>query len=406
MTKQKGESKQIYMVKRVKTRIIDITGGFKALITEQKLIYMCVLSIFLPFFLVILPMVAYVFYILSKKKFVKQMINIKGSYFLFAFLCIAIISPVLYKNYVGILGGVFLFFCMLLALRVRCVLNKKMFNDFIVIISALSVVSFVVALIQRLIYGAQIDEAHVFRAFSTFYNTNYYAFIIDIVILACAYKIMNENKNRIFYFSVILINFTGLILSLNRSSYAAIFLGVITMAIFTKKKKALFKTLGILLVFAACVYFMPDIIPRRSSLAINADTRIKIFETAIKGIKLTPFFGRGLWGYRQVVGIVSGEKALTAHSIFLDPVLSFGFVGVTCLLAYFMYQMKALGENAKKYFLNNEKAFVIALIVTTLIHNTLDLPIVGIQTVILPMILLGICGTPAVSNSRIGQSYK
>ncbi len=346
--------------------------------------------------MVVAPLVFFGLYNLSKKENIKQMFSIQGFYYILAFSIIAIASPIIFGNINGLLGGIFCFFLFILAVRSRIIMDKKLFDNIMKISVVLSIGSFVIALIQKCIFEFAIVEQHIYRSKSTFFNTNYYAFIIDIVILICVYKIATRSKYKLFYYGVIFINLSGLILSLNRSSYLAVLLGIMIFLFFTEKKTYAYTMFIIIVIVLVSTYICPSIIPRFASFKGNSNTRFEIFNTAINGIRhnslFANLFGRGLWGYQQIVSSFGGKFALTAHSILLDPLVSFGFVGTACLIGYFVTQIKALIYNAKNKALVYQRALVVALLVTTVVHNVADLPIIGIQTPIMLLILMSISG--------------
>ena len=85
---------------------------------------------------------------------------------------------------------------------------------------------------------------------------------------------------------------------------------------------------------AGFFFLNPDKFPRIEYLISNLDVRIQIWSCAIQGIKASPLLGQGPFTYMMILDKYNGHLTQHAHSVYLDPLLSFGIIGLACLVPY------------------------------------------------------------------------
>ena len=357
---------------------------------EVKLLLTVAVSICLPYFLVVIPLIVFVVFMFIKKEYRGTFLKPLHAKFLIGFAAIAVISPVIFRNQVGILGGLFLLFVSFFILFAQQIMTRELYDKLIYLMCGLSFISFFIGLVQ-FIYEILFAKVLYFRAVSTFFNTNYYAFFIEIIIICAVYKLLTSEDHRVFFAAVIILNFIGAWISKNRSIWLSLAVGILLVMLLLKKNKAFVVTLAAVIAVVAVVLITPAVIPRFNSFGNNANTRVMIWRTGMMGILDYPFFGRGLWSYILLSNEIGGKSALTAHNLLLDPLLNFGFVGVSMFLGFvaakFAYVEKRLRISAVP-----EIALVLGLTAAALVHNLADLPIVGIQTPVMLFMFLTVPG--------------
>ena len=130
------------------------------------------------------------------------------------------------------------------------------------------------------------------------------------------------------------------------------------------------------------IYFIinPEQFPRIEKLVDNFSVRTKIWQAAIKGIQAHPLFGQGPMTYMMIFKQYAGHNTQHAHSVYLDPILSFGIVGISVLIPYIVDNFKRLYFVYKRKINYRYVALVISSIAVILVHGILDYTIFWVHT--------------------------
>ena len=218
------------------------------------------------------------------------------------------------------------------------------------------------------------------RLNSVFYNANYYAMMIEFIAVCTVYKfftVKNNLKRSIFYVIVGFLNLFMLYMTGCRAGYVAIAGAICLFLIFNKNYKLCaliaFGCLGIVGFFV----LNPSKFPRIEYLVSNLGVRAKIWNCAIQGIIASPFLGQGPFTYMMILNKYNGHLTQHAHSVYLDPLLSFGIIGLACLVPYVYDNCKRLYKVKEHY---SYIALVMGFIGVLLIHGILDYTIFWIHT--------------------------
>ena len=353
---------------------------------EEKLLFLNSISIFLPFFLSAVPLLITVIISLVRKDTRNRVFAVSNWKAFMLFGIIAFISPILNGNLIGIGGGLFILVLIVFSFLARAFMNEKLWERITENICLLSVLSFVIGLIDYIVRYTP-DSEH--RTASTFFNANYYAFIVEIIVVLCVYKITKNPDRWYKYLAIALINCSAILICKTRTALVAIFIGVIAYFFFSKKWKIVGAVSAFILVLAAATIIAPEVfLPRYETFFWSLNDRFEIWKTAVNGLGYRPLFGQGLWAYWRLYDMFGGRFAVNAHCIWLDTFLSVGIVGTVFVFYYFI---RATVSGVKK--LNNpEKAVLLALILTVLSHCTIDLAITGVETSIMAMLIYSIVG--------------
>lgn len=380
-------------MKRIKNFFQSERKEFLNFTFPEKLLFLNSVSLFLPFFLSAIPLLITVIISLCNKSIRKEIFAVSNWKAFLIFTVIGVVSPIINGNLLGIGGGIFMFVLMLFSFLARAFMTEKLWDKITENICNLSVLSFVIGVIDYTVRYTP-DSEH--RTASTFFNANYYAFIVEIIVVLCVYKISKKPERWYKYLGIALVNCSAILICKTRTALVAIFIGVLAYFFFSKKWKIVGVVSGVIGVAVLATIISPEtFLPRYETFFWSLNDRFEIWRTAVNGLFYRPIFGQGLWAYWRLYDIFGGRFAVNAHCIWLDTFLSFGIVGT---IAIFYYFIRATIKGVKRLDLR-EKAALLALILTVLAHCTIDLAITGVETSIMAMLLYGIVGNGKVKTN-------
>ncbi len=171
-----------------------------------------------------------------------------------------------------------------------------------------------------------------------------------------------------------------LLLTACRTAWPALAAGVLVILIIDKQYKACLAIMaGVIL---ACVYFVfnPSKFPRVDNIIAYFGTRQGIWDVAIANIKTHPLFGEGPMTYWHIYKAYNGHPTEHAHSIYLDPLLCFGIIGILTILPFIIENIKRLYRLWKTQIDKTLVALIISFTVMIFVHGMLDYTIFFVQT--------------------------
>ena len=362
---------------------------------NQRYIVVAILSLFLPFYMCACVIVFLTIRLLIKGEIQEAYKQITYSRFILYFCILSFFVSLIYQNFYGVVCSICLLVFLSFVIYYRIHVTNELFEFITNCIIVLSVLAALYGLIEYIgvlnSFNIDVFEIIIFnrpqdRINSVFFNANYYAMMIEFFVLLTFYKILKienffkEYKKFFYYISVIIINLFMLVLTACRTAWPALAGGVIIMLLVDKH----YKTCGCILacVVIACCYFMinPSKFPRVDNIVSYFMTRRGIWEVAIANIKSHPLFGEGPMTYYHIYPIYHGHPTEHAHSIYLDPLLSFGIVGLMIIAPYVFSNIKQLYHLWKKHLDKTLVALIVAFIVVVLIHGTMDYTVFFVQT--------------------------
>ncbi|WMJ23693.1 O-antigen ligase family protein [Paludicola sp. MB14-C6] len=352
----------------------------KSFSKPQLLLAITVASIFTHFIITCAVLLGVTIYALANSNIRKMMFHAKGLIWLGLFSILIIVVPSLYGRWVSALIGIAVIIVILFYLFAQSIITDELYHYTIDIACFMSLICFIVALGQKLFYGFS------FRSTAGLLNANYYGTIIEFVVLLCVYRIIIGTKMPNAYIGVILINILGLFLCDCQSSWLSIIAGVFILICFNKYKKYALLFLAIASIFVCIGIFVPGILPRWDRMPQTFSTRMNIWRTAIQGIKAHPLFGQGTLTYMFINKLYKGYDTYHAHSLYLDPLLSYGIVGVGLLITYLCNYFKALS-----YQVNKIRSLVFAFVAAVCVHGITDISILWVQTGLLLLFIASGC---------------
>ena len=370
-----------------KDKLSDIKQKYTV---DEWLVIGVVLSIFISLYVTCGVLVGAFIYLVKTGKLKNAIVRVSGSLYIMAFCGLSILVSSYYLNWHGILIGIGMSLIFGFGMYVRTVMTKPLLETILKICCIASIFCCGVAIAQQLVMAHDAS----YRASSTFYNANYYATIIEFVVIFCSYKLMQEHtkKQRLLYIATILVNVLGLYLCDCRTVWAAIIAGIVMMLFFARKYKAILIAIGASCVFVIALSFLPSLFPRIDSIESSFEVRESIWITALKGIVANPIFGQGGATYGQIYSFYGGHPTFHAHNLFLDPLLNFGIVGTSLLIVYLVRNCYPILKMYTKKTDPQLFSMLVGILCCVLVHGMMDTTVFWIQTGLLFMILLGSAG--------------
>lgn len=296
------------------------------------------------------------------------------------FSLFALIVSVVFLNWIGAACALAFFLIMVIGLHARSCITKGVFESTLNLACFLSVFITIFAIIERLLPHPNI-QTQFYRCKTMFFNPNYMATVISIVVIICAYKVITKQGNQFIYYSIAGFNVISLYLCGSLFAWVNIFIGVAALLFLFHRHQLL--SIFLLVAATGCIviYSKPDMLPRLAESQITTENRFNIWSVAIDAFVKSPIIGRGFLTYFNIFSNYPGSYPTEhAHSIYLDPLLNFGVLGTVLLLVYFVYYYKQLVMC--RNLLNNSRIsiLILALTASTLVHGLIDVTILWVQT--------------------------
>lgn len=365
-------------------------------IDQLLLIFTC-FSFTFPFYILVPILFIEFIYLLYSKKAIEVLKSTPSMKYLYLFILLAISTSLFHKNLLGVLASIGLFIAIIFMVYFRKNVNVSTFEFILDMLIVLSILWAIYGIYEQFQIYHRLGVDHFsFKVYarrenrlnSVFFNANYYAMMIEFIVIAIVYKfftVKGNYKRSIFYVLVGLLNLFMLYMTGCRAGYVAIAGAICLFLIFNKNYGFCFL---IALGFIGIVIFFilnPDKFPRIEYLVSNLGVRLKIWNCAIQGIMDKPLFGQGPFTYMMILDKYNGHLTQHAHSVYLDPLLSFGIIGLMSLVPYIF-------DNCKRLYAVREHksyvALVMGFIAVVLIHGVLDYTIFWIHTMLLFLFVL------------------
>jgi O-antigen ligase len=359
---------------------------------DNHIVLLTAYSIFLPYFITIAIAAFFSVYVLINRRTRAMIFSYRESALIIPFGLIALIAPVCYGNWLGLVCGAGMILILLFGLFIRRVMTKGLFERTLSDICRLSVVTCAVALIEKILNSAILGRAG-YQCSSVFFNPNYFGTVTSMVIVICAYKVITRQGTKRIYYSIAAINGISVFLCGSLFVWVEMFVGVAVLLVLAKRHKMLLGFLGLAIFGCVLIFFFPHIIPRIGQANDTFGLRLRVWEVAFAGIKDSPLFGKGALTYFHIYDsykeIYNVWPTQHAHSIYLDSVLNFGFVGTAFLVLFFFSYYRALVRDHRRHLNLTVSSLIFAVTAGVLMHGTTDVTIFWVQTGMLFVIILG-----------------
>ena len=362
---------------------------------NQRYIVVAIFSMFLPFYMCGAVLIFLTLRLLMKGEIQEAYRNIPKSQFILYFCGLSFVVSLFYKNYYGAICSIGLLIVLSFMLYYRMHITSELFEFITNCIVVMSVFAALFGLIEyvNILNSFNIDQVEIIifnrpqdRINSFFFNANYYAMMIEFFVCITFYKILKiqdikkEYKKFIYYVCVILINLFLLVLTACRTAWPALAVGILIILIIDKHYKTCLSILACVII--ACIYFLlnPSQFPRVDNIIDYFFTRTDIWKVAIANIKTHPLFGEGPMTYMHIYPLYHGHPTEHAHSVYLDPLLCFGVVGLMTIAPYIFDNVKRLYHLWKKKIDKTLVALIVSFTVIVLVHGCLDYTVFFVNT--------------------------
>ena len=359
-----------------------------------------IIGLFLPDYIFVSISIPCILLIILNIKSYRTLLSYKYNWLLVVFMSYITIIAIINKNIFGLQTNVVVLLIVIWYMNLRLKMNSKIYEIILFLIPCLSMFS---------IYYTKIDYQNTYshliveqfnqylnlpvsgygegvRLASTFFNSNYYGYVLCIIVLVCVYQLIAsinslKKMNIIKMLCVIIIlycNIKVFNLPQSRSAYGAIVAGIICLIIMNIKLKY------IPLIVGGCVLLkdrFKDIlisIPRINTLISSFNIRSDIQLIAINEIRTDPLWGRGFYSYLSL----PKSYHVHSHNLFLECCISFGVIGSSLLIIFLIFDLYPLIDSWIK---KNEqrKTLIISLLIMTAVHGVNDVVILCPQTALL-----------------------
>lgn len=369
-------------------------------LTNTNMVVFATAAIFLPYILSGIILISLAIYILWNKD-TRQLVFIHpGSGILKCFFTYMLFISLLYQNWVGLLAAIGISLAIVLALYMRSVMTKELYERLLTFVCGLSLTSAGYAITEAII-SFLIDGRHNHRISSVFFHPNYFGTIVGTVIIICVYKFLTNKENRSFYLVVACVNIISMYLCKSMFVWVEVFVGVTILLIALKKYRLLALWLGAALLAGILIFGLNlQLIPRLSVANVTFQLRKQVWSITIREIMKAPLFGHGPMSFYFLTDVAYRNQIIPhAHSLFLDSILNYGIIGFVLITIYYVKSFITYIKGCLKEKNNTTFYLVLAVIGATLAHGITDLTILWIQT--LPLLMLVLSGQGVVEKETM-----
>ncbi len=212
---------------------------------EQLMIILTALSLSTPFYICVPFLLLETLYLLYTKKIINAFKSTPKSKYLIIFMILTLVISLIYRNWIGVGCVVLIFIFISLMLYYRKYINEEVFELILDMLIALSILWAIYGLYEQVQILNRLGYDHftlkVFsrrenRLNSVFFNANYYAMMIEFIIMMIGYKIFGtkELKKQVYYFITACINFFLLYMTGCRTAFIATAVAMLVFLIINK----------------------------------------------------------------------------------------------------------------------------------------------------------------------------
>lgn len=346
---------------------------------DNIIIYLAFLSVFTHYAVTIIYLLFSCSYIFILKK------N-KGNFRKKQIICVILFAVysatvgLLNKNLNGFTYSLGLLLIIYFCVWVKKTISQKVFEKALSICCLAGFITSLISITEK-IYLLFSGFTGKHRSTLYFFNCNYLATVLSVVIIICAYKFIFKKANRILCLLVAIFCAVSIYLTGSLFAWIEVLVGIAVLLRATRRHQLLSVLILTFVTVCTILYFVPEIIPRPQDIVATTNNRVGIWKNSIDTFKKSPIFGQGFMTYKHVLpNYPGGYKTSHSHNIIIESLMDFGVVGSVILLIYIIGFFKRLfvcrNAQSKTYF----SSLIIALLFGLLAHGTTDLTFIWIQT--------------------------
>lgn len=354
----------------------------------EGLVILTFMSVFFPFYLTALVVIGFGFYILFNKKLRATVFNEKYFWLFVAFSIYSLVIGILNLNLLGSLCSVFFFLVFLISAYFKNNIQKELYERGLTVMVYMGALTGVLTIVEFLI-KLGFSKSLNYRAQLYFFNPNYLATLFSMAIIVCAYKVVCRKGSKLIYYICAALCGIGVYFTGSLFALVEIFVGVAAVLLLSKRHQMLSALLLLTATMCIVLYCMPEILPRLKQANITTENRIIIWLTSLDMLKDNFIFGGGYLTYFNIKGAYQGAYYTThAHNIILEPMLSFGIIGVVLLILFFTFFYKRVFICKNYQSKSKASTLILAVSIAALVHATTDMTLIWIQTALMFSLIL------------------
>lgn len=385
-------------------KIVDFFNAFceRKLIgysIDQYIIMFIVASIFLPFYYGLIAMIILIIYLIYTKQLKNVIKSTPKGYVALLFILYSLIVCLFSKNLMGTGQTIGMFAIAIFIMYYRKHVDERLFTFIVDTCCLLSILCFAYGLLE---YATIVERlGNLFTDFiiydhpdnrveSMFFNANYYAMMIQFLVLLCVYKILHAKTLHrvVFYTITIICNLFALYLTGCRVGWLSFLITLPLMFYMNSWKKTSYCMIEIICIAGIVVFMNPEFFPRIDSIFDDFAKRGRIWVTAIKAISTYPIFGLGPSGYYLIYDQFNGHPTYHCHSVYLDPILSFGIVGIIIASIFIVPVIKEIIYLFKNKLNSELSGLIASFFVVLFVHGIFDHTAFWIQTGVIFLLVI------------------
>ncbi len=394
---------------------------------DERIITVCVISLFLPYFLVAVPGLFAVFRALLSPAVRRRMTAVSSSGYIYASLPIFLFPALVFRNWFGVFGGVVLWLMLVFMLYLFTVMRVRFYNNLIDLMLILSVFAVMIAIVSKILYscfgiamyhfmfnsagallhstGSGVGPAwgillDTNRTSSVFWNPNYYGYMIELFVILALYRF--EKRHSPWYLWILFVNLGSILLCDCRTAWAALGAALLFYVVHYKHNvKWVIVTMLLTVIVVIIILLVPMFSGRLASNILNydVDKRSKIWGDAIHWIRHQPVFGYGMNAYYKICHDTHLKVRWHSHNIILNSMLDFGVVGLAYFSAMIGRIVKVLNKPQFCVIYSQIRSLIMVASLATLIHGVTDVPIMGVQSALALIFIISGCSVER--NERV-----
>ena len=366
--------------------------------SSENLIYITFASAFLHFIITGIVMAVLGCYILFNSKRRQAAFSHVGKTILIIFTVYTAVVAALRDNFIGLACSVGFFVLFVISYYVRTEITGDVFQRSLDIACIMSIVVFVSVFIEKQIHSHEEN----YRCIGWFMNSNYLCTMMAMMIIVCTYKIIAAKKGKFFYYFTALLCAITMYMGGSIFAFVEVFVGILTILILYKKHSVLAFALSLMAIGLLVLYLAPEIFPRILESDRSTELRVLVWNSSLRFIKLSPLFGHGFMSYHHLDKLYGSDwsSGHHAHNFILEPIMSFGIIGSIIFIILLWSFFEKVSECKSLLRKNKATNLILALSAATIIHCTVDLTIMWIQTALLFLLIMAGIGVDEKALAR------
>ncbi|MCQ9209955.1 O-antigen ligase family protein [Granulicatella seriolae] len=363
----------------------------KGLSNQELALYLISVSIFLPFYLFLTLFISYFILLMVTGKLTTILKSITNQPFLLGFIGYSAVLSIIASNWIGLVVTVFFFLYFIFFKYYQKIITPNLFHMIIQTLIVFSLFALAFAFLEHYMLVNKFDYSfisptlqriHQNRAEATFFNPNYYGLVCCFcIMLAMYFFFVTKNwKWKIICFIAIISNSVGLNLSQSRTAFPALILGAIVYLFATIKNSKAFLISLAVFAFAIWLLFSSNLGMRMGSLEEALDDRVLIWTSALEMLSKNMWYGKGPLTYLHEYQSIGAPYHEHAHSLYIDTLLSYGYIGLSLVLASLVNPIRQVIRLSGDFSKRPIVGLILSFFVVVAVHGIFDIAILWIQT--------------------------